>query len=101
MGAKVANETFVVQFKKAKGVVLFRAGEEHIARMVGESSQVDAVLLAGYDLRSLSFFHIVDLHCLVIACRNQEISHVVKVKGGNTAFGAIRAHRTGELLLAH
>lgn len=66
MRCKVSDEALIVEFKQAKGVFLFRAGKEDVARMVSKASQMDAVFLAGYRFGSSAFLDIINMHGFVV-----------------------------------
>lgn len=47
--------------------------------MMGESSEMNPILLARYHLCSLSLLDVVHLHRLVVRGRNQEVASVVEI----------------------
>jgi len=66
---------------------LFRAGEQDLATVVGESSKVDAVLLAGDGLGFGARLDVVDCHVVVAGGRHEEVAIVVEVERGDVGIG--------------
>lgn len=48
--------------------------------MVGKSSEMDTVFLAGHSFGGFAFLHVENLDSFVIGCSNQMLSLVIKIK---------------------
>ena len=79
---KVAQELVVVGGEVADRVVFFGGGIENRLRVMGEASQVGAVLLGKEGFDELPFFCIVDLKGVVSAGGEKEFARVVEVERG-------------------
>ena len=75
-----------------KHTVHFGARVKNLARVVGESRQVNTVFLAGNRLGGLALLDVEDLDCFVVAGRNHVVTLVIEIQGchkvGGVLFGS-------------
>jgi hypothetical protein len=61
---------------------------EDLTRVMGESSKMNTVLLAGNRLVKFSLLHIINMHTVIVAGADQNVTLVVKVQRGHI-FGRV------------
>lgn len=77
--------------KVGRPTIAFSAGIDDALWVVGESGEVDAVLLALELLGMFALLTIVDLQCLVILRDEAELTCVVEVEGSDRVRFLVRA----------
>ena len=69
---------------------------EDLPRVMGESSKMNTVLLAGNGLVKFSLLHIINMHTVIVAGADQNVALVVKVQRGHV-FGRVLFTRVESL----